>query len=333
MKKIKKVLFIIVIIIIFSTITFFIGKKIGLNTNTSSTSTVITEETVSRHTIQKELTASGEIETALTEKLELNTNKYFEMLCIENDDTVKEGENILEYTDGTYLVAPYDCVISGISVPETDEKCITSNYIEIKSLKELQTTLSISENEIQDVEEGQEVNITLSADESKTFIGSITKIDSIGTYSNGGTTFSAIVSFENDGNAKLGMTVSNTIILEKAEDVLAVPINAVTTKDNKNYVTVLENDEAIEKEIEVGIADDEYVQVVSGVEENDIIQIVTTTTQSTIRESGEETNGRSGGPSGSGASGMMQSAGGERMQNGGNGGPMSQGMPQGGSTE
>ena len=81
------------------------------------------------------------------------------MLCIENDDTVKEGENILEYTDGTYLVAPYDCVISGISVPGTDEKCITSNYIEIKSLKELQITLSISENEIQDVEEGQEVNI------------------------------------------------------------------------------------------------------------------------------------------------------------------------------
>ena len=332
MKKVKKALFIIVLIIIFSVIAFFIGRKIGLNTNTSATTTVTTEELVSKHTIKKELTASGEIQTAVTEQLALDTNKYFEMLCVETDDTVYEGENILEYTNGTYLVAPYDCVISSTAVPEADSKCTSSNYIEIKSLKELQSTLSISENEIQEVKEGQEVEISLSADETKTYIGTITKIDSVGTYSNSGTTFSAIVSFENDGNAKLGMTISSTIILEEAEDVVAVPINAVTTKDGKNYVTVVNNGETEEVEIELGIADDEYVQILAGVEENNTIQITTTTTESTIRNtSTEEENTRGRGQSSGEMMPRNQGTSGGQMPDMSGGGPTGQGMPQGGN--
>lgn len=90
------------------------------------------------------------------------------------------------------------------------------------------------------------------------------------------------------------MTISSTIILEEAEDVVAVPINAVTTKDGKNYVTVVNNGETEEVEIELGIADDEYVQILAGVEENNTIQITTTTTESTIRNtSTEEENTRS----------------------------------------
>lgn len=330
MKKFKKLLLVIVLIILFSTITFFIGKKIGLNTNTSSTSTVVTEETVSKHTIKKELTASGEIDTAETEQLELNTNRYFEMLCVEEDDTVEKGENILEYTNGTYLVAPYDCVISSTSVPEAEEKCTSSNYVEIKSLEDLQTTLSISENEIQEVKEGQEVEITLSSDESKTYTGTITKLDSVGTYSNGGTTFSAVVSFTNDGSAKIGMTVSSTIILEEADDVVAVPINAVTTRDDKNYVTKINNGNVEEVEVELGIADDEYVQITSGVEENDTIQITTTTTQSEIRDSDEAENSK--GSREQGGSGMPErGTGGQMPDMSGDSKP--QGMSRGGMSE
>ena len=36
-------------------------------------------------------------------------------MCVEEDDTVKKGENILKYTNGTYLVAPYDSVITEMS--------------------------------------------------------------------------------------------------------------------------------------------------------------------------------------------------------------------------
>lgn len=313
----KKWIGIIILIIIFSTITFFIGRQIGLNTDTSNTVTTISNETVERHTIQKTLTYSGEIQSANTENVALDTTKYFEMMCVEEDDTVEEGENIVKYTDGTYLVAPYDCVISSYSVPEASSICTSSNYIQIQDLENLSTTISISENDISEVTEGDSVEIVLSSDETKTYTGTITKIDSVGQYATSGTTFSGTVEFTNDGDAKIGMTVSLTVIIEEATDVVAVPIEAVTTEDDKNYVTVINNGTAEEVEVEIGIADDEYVEIKSGLEEGDTIQITTTTTQSTIRStesSQEDETGGFGDMGGGGDAGGMQGGQGGDMQ-------------------
>ena len=291
----KKKILIIILIILLTGGAFIVGRQVGLNTEDSKTKTVITEETVSNHDIKKTLTGSGQVSAKTTEKLELTTTKYFKAMCVEDDDTVLEGENILEYTNGTYLTAPYDLVIESISVPDTESKCTSSNYIEVSDLTTLQTTISISENEIGELKKGQEVEITLTADETKTYTGSITKIDSVGTYSSSGTTFSAIVEFENDGNVKLGMSLSCTVILEE-KDVVSVPIDAVYENDNgEEYVNKIKEDGTVEETtIETGIADDSYVQVISGLNLNDKVQIVTETTESTEKTSNDNKSGLSG---------------------------------------
>ena len=292
-KKILKLIVFIAIIIG----AFFLGRQVGLGTEISNTTTVITEEIVSKQTIQKNLTSSGQIDTALTEKIVPDTTKYFEIMCAEDDDIVKVGENILQYTDGSYLTAEYDCVIFSHLVPNTGEKCNDNNYIEVKSMEELITTITVNENEINELNIGQEVDITLTADESKSYKGTVTKIDAIGTYSSSETTFSATISLKNDGNIKLGMSSSCTIILEEAKDVLTVPISAVQTTDSQKYVVLVkENGETENTEIETGIANDKYVEVTSGLKEGDKVQVVTTTTTSTQRNSKQST----------GNSGMMQ---------------------------
>lgn len=279
----KKKILIIILIILLVGGAFFVGRQVGLNTKDNKTKTIITEEIVSNHDIKKTLTGSGQVLAKTTEKLELTTTKYFEAMCVEEDDTILKGENILKYTNGTYLTAPYDLVIESISVPETKAKCTSSNYIEVSDLTTLQTTISISENEIGEVKKGQEVQITLTADETKNYTGSITKIDSIGSYSTSGTTFSATVEFENDGNVKLGMSLSCTVILEEEKDVISVPIEAVYENNNgEEYVNKIKEDGTVEETtIETGIADDSYVQVISGLEQNDKVQITTETTEST----------------------------------------------------
>ena len=291
----KKKILIIILIILLTGGAFSVGRQVGLNTEESKTKTIITEETVSKHDIKKTLTSSGQVSAKTTEKLELTTTKYFKAMCVEEDDTVLEGENILEYTNGTYLTAPYDLVIENISVPDTESKCTSSNYIEVSNLTTLQTTISISENEIGELKKGQEVEITLTADETKTYTGSITKIDSVGTYSSSGTTFSAVVEFENDGNIKLGMSLSCTVILEEEKDVISVPIEAVHERNNgEEYVNKIKDDGTVEEvTIETGIADDSYVQVTSGLDLNDKVQIVIETTESTDATS-DDKSGLSG---------------------------------------
>lgn len=317
MKKIKKIIIVIILITIISTLTFFIGKQIGLNTDVSISNTTIEEQKVSKRTITKTLAASGEIETASTEKLSIDTTKYFETMCVEDDDTVKMGENILKYSNGTYLTAPYDLVISSSSLPDTGKKATSSNYIEVETLNSLKTQLTINETEIANISKDQEVKITLSADTSKTYVGTITKIDSVGNYSSSGTIFSAIVSFENDGNAKLGMSVSCTININELTDVLTIPITAVQTTNNKKYVIVVENGETKEVEIQTGLSDDEYVEVVSGLEEGQIVQVVTTTKQNTIRNSGNSSSNSKQGSSGmQGMEKSFNSNGGQRTSGG-----------------
>lgn len=334
----KKKILIISLIILLTGGAFVVGRQVGLNTEDSKTKTVITEETVSNHDIKKTLTGSGQVSAKTTEKLELTTTKYFKTMCVEEDDTVLEGENILEYTNGTYLTAPYDLVIENISVPDTESKCTSSNYIEVSNLTTLQTTISISENEIGELKKGQEVEITLTADETKTYTGSITKIDSVGTYSSSGTTFSAIVEFENDGNVKLGMSLSCTVILEEEKDVISVPIDAVHENDNgEEYVNKIKEDGTIEETtIETGIADDSYVQVISGLNLNDKVQIITETTESTATSSDNKSglNGFDKGMNGGDSKNFDGDAQGGNMRgnrpdssDGGNGG----GMPSGGN--
>ena len=46
----------------------------------------------------------------LQETLSLNTDRYFSQMCIEENDLVAGGEPILEYTNGTSLVTPYDLI-------------------------------------------------------------------------------------------------------------------------------------------------------------------------------------------------------------------------------
>ncbi len=278
----KKILLIILVIIIVIG-SFIIGRQIGLNTEKDKTQIVTREEIVESRDIKKTLTASGEVSAKTTEKLELTTTKYFKSMCVEDDDTVKKGEKILQYTDGTYLKAEYDLVVISHNVPETEEKCTDSNYVEVSDLDTLITNISINENEINSVKEKQKVEITLTADGSKKYEGKITKIDSIGTYASSGTTFNATVEFKNDDTVKLGMSTSCTVILDEKEDVICVPIDSISENSKgEEYVTKVKEDGTTEEVIvETGIADENYVQILSGLSLNDKVQIETEITEST----------------------------------------------------
>lgn len=301
----KKILIIILIILLIGG-AFIIGRQVGLNTETSRTRTIIKEELVGKQDIKKTLTGSGQVSAKTTEKLELSTSKYFKTMCVEDDDTVKEGENILEYTDGTYLTAPYDLVVVEHTVPETENKCTSSNYVEVSDLKTLVTQISINENEINNVKVDQEAEITLTANESNKYVGKVTKVDSVGSYSSSGTTFSATIEFENDGNIRLGMSLSTTIILTEEKDILCVPIDAVYQNDEgKDYVVKINQDNSTEDVIvELGVANDNYVQIKSGLEENEKVQITTEVTESSKSSSSSNSKGGSGSFSGFGGGDM-----------------------------
>lgn len=202
----KKKILIIILIILLVGGAFFVGRQVGLNTKDNKTKTIITEEIVSNHDIKKTLTGSGQVLAKTTEKLELTTTKYFEAMCVEEDDTILKGENILKYTNGTYLVAPYDCYITELNLPDLNGKVLNSHYVGIASSNSLMVTMNIDETNIKKISVGLETTIEVTS-LNKTYKGNITHIASTGN--NG--KFEIEIEFENDGDVKIGMTGSVTI--------------------------------------------------------------------------------------------------------------------------
>lgn len=290
MKKNKVKNFLIIFIIII----FVIIAVLSKNSDADSSKIVETNQEiaeVSRQTINTTLTASGEVESAKLEKLLLNTSYSYLTMCAEKNEFIKEGSNLLQYTNGKFITAPYDCVIIEYSVPTAKSACTSSDYIYIASLEDLYINININEENINNISKGQNVEIISNYDESKTYQGEISKIESVGTVGNGSTNFSAIVSIVNDGNLKIGMSATCTITIESKENVLAVPIEAIQFEDNERFVNKLTSNGTYEKTIiETGKANENYVEILSGLADGDKVSYETTTITVTNTDKEESGN-------------------------------------------
>ena len=270
--------------------------------------TVITESVeaeAAKHDIIETLTAPGEVKSEKEETLKLNTKYYYSTICAEENEKVKKGANLLKYSNGTYLKAPYDCVVISSDLPDEDEVCTTSNYVEVQSLHTLSMELNISETDINKVSVGDVVDITLTSG-GDVVEGNITSISEVGTYSSSGSYFTSKVSFINNGNFKIGMSATCEIVVESAENVVSVPCDAVQTSDNGKYVIVVNDDGTTTNQtVETGISNDDYIEIKSGIEEGTKVQMQSSDESSSSRSGFDFPgfNGGSGRSSGSGLSG------------------------------
>jgi len=313
---IKKGIIKLIPLIIVGVACFFIGRQIGLNTDTTSSNVTIEDVAVETRTITKTLSASGQIKEYATKKLSLDTDNKFKVLYVEEDDIVKKGQKILKYTNGEYLKAPYDLIITEIQTPKSGKKVTDSHYIKVSRIDKLKVDISVNESEITSLSLNQKVEVSLTVDSTKTYTGKITKISSVGEYSSSGSTFDVEVTLKNDGSIRVGNSVSCTINISELKDVVTVPINAVQISGSRKYVYLVNGEDISEVDVTTGLSDDSYVEIQSGLEVGDTVRVITTTKQNTIRST---SSGRSGfGGSGSGPSGMPDFGGG-----------MPSGMPSG----
>ena len=230
--------------------------------------------------------------SSLTEKLELNTYRYFGEMLVEENQFVAEGEKILKYTNGTYLYAPYDLVVKSVLVPGENEICKSSHYIEVVDINNLILTLDVDESEISSIKIGQDVSITINDEDKKTLEGKVTKINELGIYASNGSKFTSIIGFENDGNVKIGMSASCKITIDKTENVIVVPVASVQKQGNENYVVVVSDDGTIKNVIvETGLSNGNYVEIKSGLSGGETIQMVVANSSNSSNSGGQSVIG------------------------------------------
>ena len=201
--KLKNIMVVLLLILILCGIIIAYIIKNSDSESIENVESIVENKTTTISNNKTSLKANSEIKSALAEKVELHASYYLEEVYVEENQYIEKGGNILKYTNGTYLTAPYDCVVTKLNLPDIDGKVLNSHYVEISSNNALAVTINVDENKINQVKVGLEAKIKITTLE-KEYTGYVTKIAS--TASNG--KFKVTIEFENDKNIKLGMTAS-----------------------------------------------------------------------------------------------------------------------------
>ena len=113
----------------------------------------------------------------------------------------------------------------------TDPLCV------IYDLSSVKFSIDVDETEIALVKTGQKATVTADAVEGE-FEGVVTKVPVDGVNENGVTTYTIEIQIENYGDLLPGMNVDTKIVVEEADNVIAVPVNSV----NRGNIVFVKDD-------------------------------------------------------------------------------------------
>ena len=164
----------------------------------------------------------------------------------------------------------------GDAVKAGDTLCI------VYDLSYLEMSINVDELQISSISVGQKVQITADAVPDKTYVGTVTRVSMKGASNGGTTTYPVTIRIDDTDGLRPGMNANAEIVVAKANNALVVPNAAVVrgsyvlvTKDSPsaaNADTAMEAPEGfVYVPVKTGVSDDDYTQIVSGIQEGDTI--------------------------------------------------------------
>lgn len=218
-----------------------------------------------------EITGAAEIKGASTEKLKAAKWRYYNAFVAPLNKKIAAGTPLVEYTNGESLRAPYDLIIRSKELPEKKYDALTDDhYLEVSRVDLMHVELSVHENDIAMLSEGQRAVVTLGSDENRVYEGTIVNINQVGAYNATGSKYTVTVEVINDGSLMIGMSADVSIVVSEVTDVLTVPVSAINDGKEGASVLVSKPDGSVETvPVETGLSDGTMVEIKSGLSAGD----------------------------------------------------------------
>ena len=151
----------------------------------------------------------------------------------------------------------------------------------IYDLSQLELQMDVSELDIGQIQPGQTVEITAEALPGQTFTGVVEKVSVNGTTTDGFTTYPVTILLSEYGDLNPGMNVSAHIIVERAENAMCVPAEAVNSDGTvlvagegafaEDGVTIADPSKIESRPVTLGRGNQDYVEITSGLEEGETV--------------------------------------------------------------
>lgn len=210
-------------------------------------------------------------------------------ICTLNGDSIDNQlenallslDNAQDTLDNYKVTAPISGTVVTKSAKAGDkvEGGSSGTLCTIYDMSYLEMTMNIDELDIGNVAVGQTVDVVADAVEGRTYTGVVTKLSVAGNTSGGITTYPVTVRIDETDGLLPGMNVDAEIVLSSAENALAIPSGAVNrgntvlvTADSPSAANALDREAPegyVYVQVETGVSDDSYIEILSGLQEGD----------------------------------------------------------------
>ncbi len=266
----------------------------SLNTYTSKTNSLLSNLLSAKQSLQDAKQAIVNAQRSFEEKT-LSLNK----IKAGADDleiraakiAIQQAEDNLQSSQETlancYIRAPFDGILASFDIKKGDSVSAGTAAFTLISKNKL-AEITLNEIDAAKVKTGQKATLTLDAVPDLEITGHVFQVDTLGTVSQGVVSYTIQIAFDTqDERVKSGMSVSAGIIVDAVTDVLMVPNASVKSQGDSYYVQMPSVQDAKKlsvnsvslalsgtlktQPIEIGIANDDYTQITSGLQEGDIV--------------------------------------------------------------
>ena len=219
--------------------------------------------------------------------------KQYQAQLNKNELSLSNAKTNLGYTS---ITAPMDGTVYAMVVDEgqtVNAAQTTPTILRLADMSEVKIRTEISEADVVNVKEGMACSFTIFGLPHQIFNGVLGRIEpapssyasstsSSGSSSSSSSSTQNAVYYNADvyvknphGVLRIDMTADVTVYVDKRENVLAVPLTALRNDEGtKGCVYVLNEDgKVLKKDVRLGLRDDQYVEVLEGIDEKSAIII------------------------------------------------------------
>jgi len=187
------------------------------------------------------------------------------------EEAVDEAQKQL---DEATLSAPFRGVVTTVDVIEGDTVTATTTIVHLIDLATMELNVQLDEIDIPSVKPGQRAIIELDALPALNLEGRVSSIGPLPTVESGVVLYEVEIDFDvpQGSGLRFGMSATADIIISERTDVLLVPDRAINQDSQGNPIVYVMVDEQIEeRSVVIGMSDGYLTEIVSGLEEGEIV--------------------------------------------------------------
>ena len=254
------------------------NKATGYRSTTAPTDTDIASARAALALAQATLVQDQDLVTALTTGVIPDTATGSGIVALKQAQTALQTAQT--NFNNTEIIAPFDGTVTAVNNTVGDTVG-TSTVITIADLSKRLLTVYIDESDLSKLAIGEEVDAVFDSLPNQTFKGKITQIVPALTTIDNVPAVQAQAALDSSTGSQLyvGLNATVNVINAQANNVLLVPIQALKQLEPGKYaVFVIQNGTLTLRQVQVGLMDDTYAEIKSGLQLGDVVSTGLTAT-------------------------------------------------------